>query len=267
MTDQTITDARRDAMRWQADARNRTGDPAPSAEDTYKEAALALGSPGAAVAVATLATTGLAPVPLGDDLKPSTGPLGAFAEIHQHYRGRHHDGVGVELGEHPGGVVLVAQRCTAAGWQAWQRAEGAESRQRVNEYGRTTEELTPLPMPSFVSLTWQPPTSPLRSTGVHVGQEAIEAAGRALHPSARAPGEPGWVLYAAAGVGGRVLTFRDRKPDRHGVAVQASGVVPLYARRPDGATLTASGAPMAEPMPRWLAEAMGGRWGKPRAAG
>ncbi len=265
MTDQTIADARSDALRWQADARNRTGEPPQSAEDAYKEAAGALGSTGASMAVGILAATGLAPTPV-DDLAPSADRLDTFESVYRHYRNRHRDGVGLELGEHPGGVVLVAQYATARAWQAWQRAEGAESRQRVNEYGRAVEEVSPLPLPRFVSLTWQPAASPLRSTGAHLGREAIEAAGRALHPSARTPVEPGWVLYAVAPVDGRSLTFKDRKADRHGVAVQATGIVPMYARRADGATLTASGTPLPDPMPDWLVSALGGRWGKPRAA-
>jgi len=231
----------------------------------FKEAARSLGSPGARVAVALLATAGLPPTPLDDALKPSSGPLSTFQAIYEHYRGRHHDGVGVELGEQAvGGVVLVAQRCTSAAWQAWHKTEGAEVHRRVNEYGRTTEELTPLPLPRFVSLTWQPPASPLRSTGVHVGANAIEAAGRALGPDV-APAERGWVLYAVAAVDGAPVIFRDRKADRHGVAVQATGVVPLRARRPaDGATLAASGTPLVEPTPTWLVSALGGRYGKRR---
>jgi len=53
-----------------------------------------------------------------------------------------------------------------------------------------------------------------------------------------------------------------------GVAAQVAlaGIVPLYARRPDGATLVVSGVPMVEPMPTWLVSALGGRLGKPRAA-
>ncbi len=38
----------------------------------------------------------------------------------------YYDGVGVELGEHPGGTVLVAQYGTAAAWAAWQKVDGAE---------------------------------------------------------------------------------------------------------------------------------------------
>jgi len=171
--------------------------------------------------------------------------------------------VGVELGEHPGGTVLVAQRATAAAWMKWQEVEGAEVRRRVNEYGTAVEETTPLPMPRFVSLTWQPRPAPLRSTGVQLGQEALTRAGRTMGPDS-APGEAGWVLYAVAAVDEAPVIFRDRKPDRHGVAVQATGIVPLYARMPDGSTLTASGTPMVEPMAGWLVTALGGRYGKRR---
>ena len=109
MSENVITEAVSDALTWQSDARNR-GDQPLAPEDMFKEAARSLGSPGARVAVALLATAGLHPVPLGDDLKPSAGPLGTFAEIHQHYRNRHHDGVGVELGEHPGVTLVVRHR-------------------------------------------------------------------------------------------------------------------------------------------------------------
>jgi len=108
-----------------------------------------------------------------------------------------------------------------------------------------------------------PPASPLRSTGVHVGQQAIIAAGRALRPDA-ASGEAGWVLYATSAIDGAHVVFRDRKADRFGVSVVASGTVPLYARRPDGSTLVASGTPSVEELPGWLVTAMGGRLGRRR---
>ncbi len=257
MIERSVMDAKSDALTWTADARNR-GDSPPPPELIYQEAARSLCSPGAATAAAILSASGLSPVPLGDDLKPSAAPLATFEAIHQHYRGRHHDGVGVELGEHPGGTVLVAQYATAAAWQQWQRAEGAEVHRRVNDYGRTFEEMSPRPMPRFVSLAWQPPVSPLRSTGVRVGASAIEAAGRALRPDVAA-GEAGWLPFAAVPIDGQPVQFRDRKPDRHGVAVQATGVVPMYARRPDGSTLVASGVPMAEELPGWLVRALGGK--------
>ena len=141
---------------------------------------------------------------------------------------------------------------------------GAEVHRRVDDYGNAVEVASPLPLPRFVSLTWQPPASPLRSTGVHVGQQAIAAAGRALRPEAAAACEPGWLLFAAAPVDGQPVVFKDRKADRHGVAVQATGTVPLYARRPDGATLVASGVPQVEPMAGWLVTTLGGRLGRRR---
>jgi len=262
--ERSVSDAVSDALTWQADSRNRVGGQPPTAEDTYKDAALSLGSPGAAVAVAILSAAGLPPVPLGDDLKPSAAQLSTYQAVYDHFRGRHHDGVAVELGEHAGGTVLVAQYGTSRAWQAWQRVDGVEVHRRIDDYGNAREVASPLPMPRATSLTWQPPTSPLRSSGVHVGSAAIEAAGSALRPDA-APAEPGWLLYAVAATDGRSLTFKDRKADRFGVSVVASGFVPLFARRPDGATLTASGTPMAEPMPDWLLDALGGRWATSKA--
>ena len=259
ITERAVDNARSDAMQWAADARNRN-DPPPSAEDMHREAARSLGSPGASTAAAILASTGRAPTPLDDDLKASAAPLATFEAVYRHYRARHHDGVGVELGEHSG-VTLVAQRGTASAWMQWQAAVGVETHRKENGYGRTTLETNLLPLPRFVSLTWQPPVTPLRSTGVAIGHEAIVAAGRTLRPDA-ASGEAGWVLYAIAPVDGAPVIFRDRKADRFGVSVVATGVVPLFAVRPDGATLTASGIPLAEEMPTWLLAALGGRLGK-----
>ena len=157
---------------------------------------------------------------------------------------------------------MVAQKATAAAWRRWQAAEGVEIARKVNDYGTATEELTLLTMPRFTSLTWQPPPSPLRSTGVHVGQSAIAAAGRMMLGRDAAPAEAGWVLYAATPVEGLPLVFRDRRSDSFGVAVQATGTVPLHARRPSGSTLTASGVPQAEDMPTWLVAALGGKPGR-----
>jgi len=182
--------------------------------------------------------------------------------VYEHYRNRHHDGVGVEMGEHSG-VTLVAQYGTAAAWMQWQKVAGAEVHRKENGCGRTIEEVSPLPLPRSTALSWQPPAAPLRSTGVAVGQEAIIAAGRTLRPEAAA-GEPGWLLFAVAPVAGAPVIFRDRKADRFGVAVVATGTVPLYARRPDGSTLVASGVPQVEEMPGWLVTALGGRLGKRR---
>jgi len=47
---------------------------------------------------------------------------------------------------------------------------------------------------------------------------------------------------------------------------QATGTIPLHARRPDGSTLVASGTPLPEPLPDWLLVELGGRYGKRRAA-
>jgi len=88
MSENVVIQAKSDAFTWQADARHR-GDSLLAPEDMYREAARSLGSPGAATAVAILATTGLPPVPLGDDLEASAGPLSTFQAVHEHYRARH----------------------------------------------------------------------------------------------------------------------------------------------------------------------------------
>jgi len=57
MSENVVIQAKSDALTWQADARHR-GDSLLAPEDMYREAARSLGSPGAATAVAILATTG-----------------------------------------------------------------------------------------------------------------------------------------------------------------------------------------------------------------
>ena len=135
MTENVVAEAKSDAMKWAADARGWVGETL-APEELFREAARALGSPGAATAAAILASTGLPPVPLGDALAPSAAPLSTFQAVYEHFRARHHDGLGLELGERPTGVVLVAQRCTASAWQAWQRAEGVAVHRRVPRRGR-----------------------------------------------------------------------------------------------------------------------------------
>jgi len=84
MTETVVTQAVSDAMKWQADARIRNNDSPLAPADMFRHAAQALGSPGGRMAVAILAVAGLHPVPLGDALKPSSGPLVSFAGIYQH---------------------------------------------------------------------------------------------------------------------------------------------------------------------------------------
>jgi len=257
-----IAEAKSDALQWAADARNRVGGQPPSAEDTHREAARALGSPGAAVAVATLATTGWAAVPLGDDQQPVGDPLPSYAAIHAHYRNRHHDGAGIELGAKPA-ATLVAVHGTAKAWSDWYAEAAVESSKARYEDG-SGKLTTYRDAGRFSSISWQPPASPLRSTGVAVGAAELNAAAERMRPRHLGANERGWLLWAVP-VDGRSLTFRDRKlgPD---LAVVGQGVVPLHAVRADGWRATVSGLPVIEPMPDWLLVELGGRLGKPRAA-
>ena len=262
MSEIVVTEAKSDALGWQAAARNRVGEPAPTPEALAQErlAGLAASCPAAGVAAAVVAVNGWPVQPLDPDtLDPSGAPLDTAGEVWAHFRHRRDDAVGLALGQMPGGVTLVAQYATARAWQQWQKVAGAEVHRRVDDYGNAVEVASPLPMPRAVSLTWQPPAASLRSSGVHVGSAAIEAAGRALGPDAT-PAEPGWLLYAVDPVDGRPVIFRNRKA-KHDVSVVASGTVPLCARRADGATLVASGTPYADAMPEWLVAALGGRLG------
>jgi len=56
---------------------------------------------------------------------------------------------------------------------------------------------------------------------------------------------------------GRTVTFKPRRIG-DGLELLTDGVVPLYATRADGWTISVD-APMSEPMPTWLLDAFGGR--------
>ncbi len=120
----------------------------------------------------------------------------------------------------------------------------------------------------FVSVSWKPPAAQFRSSGVAVGRAQLDAAAEAMRHRRplSAADEPGWLVWAVApDVSGRTVRFRGRKLSA-GLDVLAEGVVPFHATRSDGWTLTASGVPLAEPLPPWLTAELGGRWRKPRAA-
>ena len=51
-----------------------------------------------------------------------------------------------------------------------------------------------------------------------------------------------------------------------GLDVLGDGLVPLHAVRADGWRVQLSGLPVVEPAPAWLIDALGGRYGKRRAA-
>ncbi len=267
-TESVINDARSDALAWQAAARNRHGSDEPTTDEVDRDRARSLGCPGADVAVALLSVTGWAPIPLGDDLAPSGGPLGTYGDIHKHFRQRHADGVGLELGAKPGGVVLVAVHGTAKAWADW-TSDVAVDRDVRNYEGRTSETATYKNIGRFVAVNWTPPPSTMRSTGVAVGREALNAAAEMMRPRRLGTNERGWCVWAAPPVNGRTLTFPARRKLGHGLEVLGEGsIVPWHAKRDDdGWTLATSGVPMADgPLPAWLIAELGGRWGKPRAA-
>ncbi len=125
MSETVVNEAKSDALRWAADARNRVDQPPPTPDELDRErlAGLAASCPAARLAGAVV---GWPVVPLDPDtLQPSSGPLTTHGEVFQHYRHRRDDGAGLVLGEQPGGVVLVAQHATARAWQQWQKVVGA----------------------------------------------------------------------------------------------------------------------------------------------
>jgi len=87
MSEIAINEAKSDAMRWRADARNRVGEPAPTPEALAQErlAALAASCPAAGVAAAVVAVNGWPVVPLDPDtLDPSAAPLDTAVSLFAH---------------------------------------------------------------------------------------------------------------------------------------------------------------------------------------
>ncbi|MEJ7743249.1 MAG: hypothetical protein WKF73_12250 [Nocardioidaceae bacterium] len=257
--EQVITAAKNDARIWQAAARNRLDDPPPP-EELDRERVNALGCDGATVAAAVLSVTGWAPTPLGDDLHPSGEPLVSYDAIFRHFRHRHSDGCGISLGAKPG-VVLVAVCGTTAGWTDWLKDVAVE-RVTAQHPDGSGPIATYRELGHFSTVNWQPPPHAVRSSGVAVGDAALNAAAEAMRPRRVGAAERGWVVWAVP-VGDRPLAFPAKRTLGHGVEVLGTGIVPLHAVRGDGWRLSHSGVPLVEPMPSWLLAELGGRWGKP----
>ncbi len=262
MSETVVNEAKSDALRWQADARNRPPEQ-PAADDLDRERVRALGSPGADTAAAVLSVTGWHPTPLGDEQQPSGDPLASCEAIHAHYRNRHSDGAGLVLGEQPG-ATLVAVHGTAKAWRDWYAVNAVEtSKARYDDGSGKVTSYRDMGRPSTVS--WQPPPGAgIRTSGVAVGRAELNAAAEAMRPRHVGASEVGWLVWAVP-VDGRRLVFPDRLKLGSGLDVLGRGVVPLHAVRGDGWRVRMSGLPLIEEMPAWLATELGGRYGKRRA--
>ena len=248
VVDDDVAVARAAATTWQAAARNRTD--APDADALAREAVASLRSPGASTASALLSLTGWAPVALDDDLSPSSGALASLDGVFSHYRNRHADGAGLELGEKPGGTVLVAVTGTAKAWEGW-RDDVAVIRVRRNfGDGRSAEDVSLKDLGAFATVSWQPASSSVRTSGVTAAPSM---------PRSYGAGEIGWLVWAVTPEPGQRVTFPRSRKLGHGLTMVSEGVVPWHATRRDGWTLRASGVPMAGPMPEWLVAELGGK--------
>ncbi|MBA2768499.1 MAG: hypothetical protein H0U35_05100 [Sporichthyaceae bacterium] len=263
--EQTIIDARSDALRWQADARNRAGESAPSSDELDRERVWALGSAGAHVADALLAITGWPPVALdADTLAPSSAPLTTPAQVWGHYRHRNADGTGLVLGRQPGGAVVVAMRGTAKSWADWCAEHAVASSAPRFEDGSGPAMRSYKDLGHFVSVSWQPPPTGFRSSGVAFGRVELDAAAEAMRPRRIGADERGWLLWALP-AGDRPVLFPASRRLGPGLDVLGDALVPLHAVRADGWQTQLSGLPVVETMPPWLVAELGGRYGK-RAA-
>lgn len=71
------------------------------------------------------------------------------------------------------------------------------------------------------------------------------------------------IWSAAPGREGQLVAFKDGRKLHGGLSVATAGVVPFTATRRDGWRAVHSGVPLAEPMPGWSLDALGGRPGDP----
>ncbi|MBA2700040.1 MAG: hypothetical protein H0U61_14975, partial [Nocardioidaceae bacterium] len=236
-----VAAARFEAMGWQAAARNRADTPDPDTLD--REAVASLGSPGASTASALLSLTGWPAIALDDALSPSSAPLATAAAVFEHYRNRHHDGAGLELGVKPGGVFAVAVTRTAKAWEGWRDDVAVVRVHRDFGDSRSAEDVSLRDLGAFAACSWQPASPSFRSSGVTAAPTMPRSYGTA---------EPGWLLWAVAPEPGRRITFPDKRKLGHGLTLLGEGVVPFHATRRDGWTLRSSGVPQPAAMPDWL---------------
>jgi len=257
-----IIDARSDVLAWAADARNRPGEPPSSNEvDRARLDRLAETCPAARVAGAILGISGVAPVAVDADspTMASSAPLTSIGEVFSHYRHKGADGAGLALGPRPSGVSVVAVCGSPAAWATFMVENAVVERRDFD--GRVAVNRVYRDHGRPVSISWQPPANATRSSGPLFGQAQIEASSR--RPVRPGQQTPGWLVWLVApDAEGRSVTFKSRKLGA-GLEVLTDGVVPMYATRGDGWTITCD-APMAGPLPTWLFDALGGRLGKRR---
>ena len=117
----------------------------------------------------------------------------------------------------------------------------------------------------FVSVSWQPPATGFRSSGVAFGRVELDKAAESMRPRHLGADERGWLLWALP-PGDRPLTFPASRKLGPGLDVLSDGVVPLHAVRGDGWRVQLSGLPVVEPVPSWLFAELGGRYGRRRAS-
>jgi len=266
-TEQVISEALNDARLNQAAARNRPAEPVMTDElDTARLGVLGRTSPGAAVAGALLSCTGWPPVALDVDTgKPSSPPLDTPGAIWQHYRHRAGDGAGLLVGDKPGGAVLVAVTGTAKAWTSWLAEKGVERTVPRYDDGSGAPVVTYRELGASSAVSWQPPPTSMRSSGVAVGGAELNRAAESMRGRHIGADEAGWLVWAAPPDAGRTLRFPSRRSIGHGVDVLGEGIVPWHSTRPDRWTTTATRIPVVEPMPPWLIAELGGRWATSKA--
>jgi len=266
-TEQVISEALNDARLNQAAARNRPAEPVMTDElDTQRLGVLGRTSPGAAVAGALLSCTSWPPVALDVDTgKASSPPLDTPGAIWQHYRHRHGDGAGLLLGEKPGGAVVAAVTGTAKAWTSWLAEKGVERTVPRYDDGSGAPVVTYRELGDFSAVSWQPPPTAFRTSGVALGRVELDKAAEAMRRRDIGADEVGWLVFAAPPDAGRTLRFPSRRSIGHGVDVLGGGVVPWHLTRADGWTTTATRIPVVEPVPPWLVAEWGGRWATSKA--
>ena len=253
-------------------AGTRPYDVDPDADSRDHLRALSRLNPAIGTAEGMLAVQTTPVVPLDRDTLAASGePFGGFSAAVEHFQRNPHDGVGLQLGAQRDGSVLVAARATAAAWSSWLAEHGTETREQVDDDGRVVDRTASYLDPGrHVRVHWSPPRVQARAGAVTVGRAMIEAEGERLRTDRAGVGEVGWVAWSigaawsVAGRDGLRLRFKDRPLD-HGVALLATGVLPLAAHRADGWSLTYTSQPITlepEAVPPWLVDAFGGRWVK-----
>jgi hypothetical protein len=242
-------------------------DVAAQLERRARTAALTSTSPALPVAVQLVDMFGQQVIPTDRRTGEPTGSAIATVDgLLSHFEDRPVDHVAVATGPRGGWTLVAVEVATTQAWVDWLVGVSGVSWERKVEDGQTRieKDLRPVGQPGMVA--WAgPDRAESWSSGALRGSDLdYHQAGEVLRERQRQRDRGGWVLFSVLADGrGRLPRFSGKRLVT-GVKVMATGdLVPVYATRPGGWTLSLTGFPdgtLERACPPWFAAELGARY-------